>query len=158
MYNYFVGDSKWIDERKYAMQIKGSAVAMLAGQRFGLVCVRKDFGCKPILPKTELAVSRVKEFAFIGLTDEWNLSICLFHAMFGGECYAHEFLNTHPTKACTSCGDDLSKPLGGIVDEADQELFRHAAARFWSDVRRHNVSAERCAAVVCPAARSVFGG
>lgn len=156
MYNYFVGDSKWIDERKYAMQIKGSAVAMLAGQRFGLVCVRKDFGCKPILPKTELAVSRVKEFAFIGLTDEWNLSICLFHAMFGGECYAHEFLNTHPTKACTSCGDDLSKPLGGIVDEADQELFRHAAARFWSDVRLHNVSAERCAAVVCPAARSVF--
>merc|ERR1719414_1687542 len=34
-----------------------------------------------------LAVSRVgSAFAFVGITDEWSLSMCLLHATFGGDC------------------------------------------------------------------------
>eukprot|EP00056_Hartaetosiga_gracilis_P001254 m.43597 g.43597 ORF g.43597 m.43597 type:complete len:321 (+) comp10563_c0_seq3:75-1037(+) len=30
---------------------------------------------------------------FVGVTDEWNTSICLFHAMYGGDINAHEMEN-----------------------------------------------------------------
>merc|ERR1712216_899514 len=37
---------------------------------------------------TGLAISRLDEgFIFVGLTEKWNLSVCLFHAMFGGNCH-----------------------------------------------------------------------
>merc|ERR1711982_201734 len=45
-----------------------------------------------------LALDRLENgFKFIGLTEEWNLSICLFHAMLGGKCLDWEFSKSRPT-------------------------------------------------------------
>lgn len=41
----------------------------------------------------EEALSLVRRFAFVGLTDYWQESICLFHAMFGGHISKHEMDN-----------------------------------------------------------------
>ena len=48
---------------------------------------------------TALAIERVKDVAFVGLTEEWNDSICLFHAMFGGRMNPHSFQNVRSTNS-----------------------------------------------------------
>ena len=40
-----------------------------------------------------------KDFLFVGLTEEWDVSICLFHQMLGGHARAVEFLNTRAGKS-----------------------------------------------------------
>lgn len=46
----------------------------------------------------KVAKSRLrKAFAFVGLTEFWNLSICLFHAEFGGEVSPASFQNVRPS-------------------------------------------------------------
>ena len=158
MYNYFINarSGNWIDERMYAKRVAGSAVMMVAGQRYGLDCLKRARSCKRATPNTELALRRLEtEFAFVGLTNNWALSICLFHAMFGGPCLAHEFLNTRPTNHT-----NLTKPaastasgawLGNFVDKDDSALFAKAKKRFCADVAKHRVTFERCAQI-CPSA------
>merc|ERR1719313_133277 len=41
----------------------------------------------------QAALSRLPKLGFVGLTDNWDLSICLWHAKFGGECLPVEFQN-----------------------------------------------------------------
>jgi len=45
----------------------------------------------------EMAIDRLKTFAFVGDTDDWDNSICLFHAMFGDKFNAHSVTNVRPT-------------------------------------------------------------
>ena len=161
MYNFFVRENhnlRWIDERAYAQRTAGSAVLMLAGQRYGLECLMQRAPCSPVQPNTMLALKRLDtEFAYVGLTDEWALSICLFHAKFGGACLAHEFLNTHPTNSThPTKSTALGRPLGDFVDRDDNMLFSRAAERFWNDVHEYNVTSEHCARTICPAAASHF--
>lgn len=44
-----------------------------------------------------VAINAIRKAAFVGDTDEWDDSICLFHAMFGGEINPHSFSNIRPT-------------------------------------------------------------
>lgn len=46
---------------------------------------------------TEAAIALLDGAAFVGLTEEWNDSICLFHAMYGGELNPHSFSNVRST-------------------------------------------------------------
>ena len=65
------------------------------------------------------------DFAFVGLTDRWNASVCLFHAKYGGEVYAAEFANSRPggkrlagsgaTEAASACSTTRT-----IVPQAHQ--------------------------------------
>ena len=159
MYNYFINaqSGNWIDERTYARRVAGSAVMMMAGQRYGLDCLMRARSCKRATPNTELALRRLKtEFAFVGLTNNWALSICLFHAIFGGPCLAHEFLNTRPThtnprKPPPATNTTSGAWLGNFVDKDDSALFSKAKTRFCADVAKHHVTLERCARI-CPAA------
>ena len=60
---------------------------MLAGQAYGLSCLWLKYGCNlSITPNANKAISRLAGFAFVGLTELYDLSICLFHAMHGGSC------------------------------------------------------------------------
>merc|ERR1712194_737975 len=44
------------------------------------------------LPTSEdvsVAINVLQEgFAFVGITEQWDLSVCLFRAMFGGQCHS----------------------------------------------------------------------
>jgi hypothetical protein len=37
-----------------------------------------------------LAIERLDGFSFVGLEEEWPLSVCLFHVINGGECFGVE--------------------------------------------------------------------
>ena len=61
----------------------------------GTLCAREN----TITPaRIAEAVRVMEEAAFVGVTDEWDESICLFHSMYGGKPLAIEFLNARPTE------------------------------------------------------------
>ena len=96
--------------------------------------------------ETDLAVHRLQEgFGFIGITDEWALSVCLFHAMFGGECHEHSLANNRPGAERTD--DELydTSELHGFVDVADGALYEVGLRIFHSNLETYGVTDESCA-------------
>merc|ERR1712226_143364 len=72
-----------------------------------------------------------EEFAFVGLTDDWNVSVFLFHAMFGGTPDQADFKNTHKGLRQTKFATNASvaaKQLkeSGWQDPYDGPLFMAA--------------------------------
>merc|ERR1711879_65468 len=68
-------------------------------------CVAKLLLGTPCLPLNAVAVATKRlgsDFVFVGLTEYWALSICLFHALFdGAEPDNTEFENYHATPEVT---------------------------------------------------------
>ena len=92
------------------------------------------------------AARRVREgFAFVGLTEEWDLSICLFHKMFGGSCHAFEFADTRPSFAGKSADKDYdTSQLEGWHDDIDEVVYAAALEVFRRNLILFNVSQETC--------------
>lgn len=137
---------------KYARRIQGNVVKMIAGQSHGLSCDIVEFPCDiTIRPNVGLALQRLSSgFAFVGLTEEWTLSVCLFHIRFGGRCSPGEFLNTRPS---ASRMDDKRRNdtliFSEYHDPYDGALFAAVKLRFWSDVEVYGVTRAKCREV-CP--------
>ena len=141
---------------EYAERIVGMATKQLAGQAFGLSCIasnpngRRKYGCSQAKPAIQVALSRLPSYAFVGIVEDWALSICLFHAMFGGKCRSSEFVKyTLNSKRLASVTDAT---FAGVYDPYDWELYSAARARFALDMRVHKVTPARCRATICPAA------
>lgn len=102
-----------------------------------------------------LALRRLDGFKFIGLTEEWELSICLFHKMFGGDCLDVEFQNSRPTESITNATvDDVQEDassafLRRIDDAADNAVYEKASSIFWANVKAFDATPESCASI-CP--------
>ena len=92
------------------------------------------------------AARRVREgFAFVGLTEQWDLSICLFHKMFGGPCRAFEFENTRPSYAGKTADQDYdTAQLQGWHDDIDEVVYAAASEVFRRNLILFNVSQETC--------------
>jgi len=65
------------------------------------------------------AKQRIEKMRFIGITGEWNRSICLFHKQLGGKIYDVEFQNVRPGYNYTKGEFDW------VSDPYDDELYRH---------------------------------
>jgi len=82
-------------------------------------------------------------FSFIGITDQWDLSVCLFNTMFNQACRAGQFLNNRPTKGNSQSLYDTAK-LNGWRDPYDNELFVAATELFEMSLKKYNVSDLSC--------------
>eukprot|EP00050_Salpingoeca_kvevrii_P015525 m.47642 g.47642 ORF g.47642 m.47642 type:complete len:440 (+) comp6369_c0_seq2:83-1402(+) len=102
-----------------------------------------------VTPATlDLAISRLDSFAFAGLTDYWNQSVCLFHHMHGGkvegsqfqdsrigfgysQCESNKLLNNPrlPVPYYSVCSD-YWKNISVTVDPYDWKLFKAVKQRF----------------------------
>ena len=77
-----------------------------------------------------------KGFAFVGLTDLWTPSVCLFHRMLGGAPRAGEFESSRVNRGVNGTGSEKRSgrydeaQLGGYRDEYDEALYATARARF----------------------------
>lgn len=103
------------------------------------------------LPK---ALQRLKGFAFVGLIEHFDLSVCLFHAMFGGKCFPVEFVNMrkgveHQDPA------QLASTISSHEDPYDRAVYNAATEIFWQNVARFDVNSATCARI-CPDAAHVF--
>lgn len=75
------------------------------------------------------ALAMVKEMAFVGLTEYWDLSICLFQRMFGGTVNIAQLVDFHEGASHVDELYDESQLLG-FVDEVDEAIYRAAHERF----------------------------
>merc|ERR1719343_1103894 len=91
-----------------------------------------------------LAKQRLREgFVFVGLTDEWDLSVCLLHAVFGGECLSSDFYNSRPGTNHSDDGYDTSV-LMGYTDAPDGALYAEATVLFSEQLQRYGLSLDAC--------------
>merc|ERR1719254_60533 len=76
--------------------------------------------------------------AFVGLTDRWDESVCLFHLMYGQRLDASEFKDEHHSRFRHDTSSQWNEiELGGFVDEADEQIYAAAVKRFNELVHRH---------------------
>ena len=119
-----------------------------------------------VVPNVRLALHRLRRgFAFVGLTEEWALSICLFHAALGGACHAVEFENARPSPEPEARGRstywsrkekaETLADVDRVADPYDEAVYAAAKARFWRDVSTHKLTSDKCTQL-CPAARRQF--
>lgn len=135
--------------RHYSRLVEGCGVKMMNGN-----------GCGEDVEVTDQMLTQAlfrlgDGFAFVGLTEEWALSVCLFHAMFGGDCHEREFLNVRPGTNRSEDGYDVSE-LGGWHDTWDGALYKRATEIFWANIDKFHVSRDSCAKDVCSNAPAVF--
>jgi len=136
---------------EYAQYIQGCQTKMLSRHmecESAPVC---SDGIPPRQKETALALTRLHQgIAFVGITDSWDLSMCLFHAKFGGSCKAEDFTNVHPGTNSTARSAYDTSDLHGFVDEADNLIFAAAERLFREDLERFGVTDERCEATCWP--------
>lgn len=155
----------------------GTQTRMLSGQAKGTecnsvaaltcqsqpACVNASAFCPANRPpaNTTLALTRLaRGFAFVGLTDAWPLSVCLFHRMHGGECTIDDLEDAHPT------GDPTEPSVNPVFDDEatlyaasarfsdpdDDAIFSAAKDMFCTALRDYDVSHASCRASICPVA------
>lgn len=93
------------------------------------------------LPTRQTAIDRLHNFKFVGLVEEWELSVCLFHRLLGGEPHPDEFGKTGAHDKYDSYQDTCTaEAVAGIpVDADDSKLYETGTQIFWSQVQ-HAVS------------------
>ena len=129
----------------------------------------------PALTNASRAIVRMHTFAFVGLLEQWDLSICLLHARFGGRCVGAEFGNNRRAEDARvdvwgAAGRRRNKTdfaiqraslvnASTVLDSArswlhpsdpDVPLYDAARRRFERDVEAAGLSEERCKQL-CPA-------
>mmetsp|Transcript_28351 Transcript_28351/g.62775 ORF Transcript_28351/g.62775 Transcript_28351/m.62775 type:complete len:440 (+) Transcript_28351:67-1386(+) len=105
----------------------------------------------------ELAMTRLEKVGFFGLTDEWDETVCLFHAMYGGaSCVEAEFIRGRPGKARNASERYDLKAYGitRYVPGLDDRLYRHAVKLFHERLAEYDLTLRACAAQICPRAKS----
>ncbi|KAG8462073.1 hypothetical protein KFE25_011523 [Diacronema lutheri] len=148
----------------YARKLQGCQVRFLT--RGGDQCDSREQ--PPTTAEVQRAIFLLKRFQFVGIAEEWDLTICLWHRMFGGgrvapngtalpwwgACNATQFRNTRPTgvplavdQAATlhaATARDVSV-LGDFRDEADRRLYAIGRMLFQRRLAEFNVTHAACA-------------
>lgn len=129
---------------EYANATAGCAVRMLT--RDGLPCGAA--GGYPSESEVSFAKQRLREgFAFVGLTEKWELSMCLFDTMFNVPCQSWQFGSSRPSHQTSQNSDDAGydlEPLKGVRDPFDGALYAEAQKIFEENLKRYNVSEASC--------------
>jgi len=125
--------------REYALAVSGCAVKMLT--RGGKnVCENQT---EALDTEVAEAVGRLEsDFAFVGLTEEWYLSVCLFHAMFGGAAASVELMN----RGSSSPYD--TSDLEGWTDRFDGPVYEKATQLFQMNIGLYGLSEGTCASLL----------
>ena len=168
----FTGGDEWAVKAflHYAHSRRGHVAAMLSGD---MRDAPYRTGCPPATPRLEdagppsqqaitAAISRLDGFKFVGLTDQWEQSVCLFHRMHGDNlCKPAELFNSRPTLSPAllhRAGSHYNTPgykaffhERNLVEQADGALFDAARKRFMHDLWRYNVTRKSCRRIRCVA-------
>lgn len=143
----------------FVRRFQGCAVKMMtrSGLEMGVHCG----GGEPSGEEVQEALRRIDQFVFVGLTERWGLSMCLFRKIFGGHCLGSDFLNTRPSdvsqgsklflqrSAFSTEGefhfkDWSQEELNGFVDKYDGQLYERVVKKFESLLEAHGVSDSSC--------------
>jgi len=145
-----------IDPVKYGKCVRDCATNMIIGHGCGHRTKYNGTGSLVRRQTVTLAVHRVAKFGFVGLTEEWLLSVCLWHAKFGGAILEAELANTRPgissgikkksIDPSSSSEYDVKTLFKGWEPSDDMKVYNAAKERFWKEVKDHNLTTEGCSA------------
>ena len=96
-------------------------------------------GDPPSSKEVETAISRLRKFAFVGLAEEWDASICLFHAQFGGRCHDYESAESSAEPSDAPLKSTLQNDSGVPRDKYDGELYAAAEEIFHGRLKEYGV-------------------
>jgi len=112
--------------------------------------------CRHTLPTDkEIIVGKKilrRDFSFVGITEKYDLSVCLFRFMFGGPCVPSMFSNVHKgaglstTYVNTSATVYDTSVLQGFTDTADRALYKQGVLIFHKLLMQYNVTEDGCQA------------
>jgi len=124
---------------EYADFVQGCTVKMLARTGSYETC-----GEKPSPSESEVgtAIRMLNGIPFVGITEEWDLSVCLFRKLFGGQCYGSDFFNTRP-EIIQEFNATIAD-LRGWTDSHDRRLYEAGKKLFHARLREHGLSRETC--------------
>jgi hypothetical protein len=134
--------------KEYAACVDSCMTNMLVGHS----CGYQGKGSKPVYLRK--ALERLPQLGFVGLTDHWEMSMCLWHAKFGGECLPAEFKNVRPGPHRAEYDE---KTLGASTNWNDQAIYDKAAELFVKDLEKYEVNPHTCATKYCPEVAHLFG-
>lgn len=118
------------------MLVRGDA--RRGGAQGAAICGGKSENERPVSEEEkQLAIQRVNEMNFVGITEQYDLSLCLFHKIHGGQCLDREFSNTRKGKYRTTVGLEDFK-------DVDDPLYEVALAKFWSLMEKHGADRPSC--------------
>lgn len=169
---FFAGKHGWQERTRrgvtplsYAHKLQGCQVRYLT--RGGDQCDSRQQ--PPSEKEVERAILAIKRFQFVGISEEWDLSICLWHRMFGAAsaaaggggtrpwwsaCRPQHFRNTRPTGLPLAVNQQATvhaaterdvSALNGFRDEADRRLYAIGRRLFRRRLAEFNVSHASCA-------------
>jgi len=118
----------------YVRCISGCMANMISGQ--GRCSRLKPDSEKARISKLEVAKAKLSRFAFVGVTERWNESMCLFAKLFpreGGKAYPEDRVNRNYRPSLAKSCEDLVEDVwrkNGYRDEEDEEVYAYAVQRF----------------------------
>lgn len=140
----------------YARHTQGMAVKMFTRRTQMWIYDPLDHNqsSPPTSDEVSLAVKTLQDdVAFVGLTEKWSFSICLLHAMFGGECPSFEFENIPIVggESGKTSHHNVSE-LHGWVDKHDGVLYAEATRIFNANLKKYGVNESNCPSACSPRA------
>mmetsp|Transcript_58430 Transcript_58430/g.107866 ORF Transcript_58430/g.107866 Transcript_58430/m.107866 type:complete len:389 (+) Transcript_58430:70-1236(+) len=131
---------------------QGGSITSLASQRLGCtVRTIVRLGRSPCLksdsaPSEREAAQAVKflqqGFAFVGIAEEWELTVCLFHQIFGGPCHSFELKDM--TDSQEEAANNSAALQAMKTDALDEQVYLEGVRRFQLDKQSYGVSQSSC--------------
>ncbi|CAJ1441878.1 unnamed protein product [Effrenium voratum] len=81
------------------------------------------------------ALQMLHAMSFVGLSEKWDLSICLFHRMFGGKANIGQLQDLHKGPVHEESYNESL--LEGFEDEVDEAIYRAAVEKFQGLLREY---------------------
>jgi hypothetical protein len=155
----------------YAKAMRGCAVRLLTSKSVA-PCETPTPRRPPSRAATMRAIETLRQFQFVGITEQWELTVCLWHRLYGGrkptlfragrpwwaKCAASHFTNTRigkGNKAGGASGYNASALLPDFVDERDGQLYHAGLRLFRSQLQRYGLSEETCEPCFAHARRTI---
>eukprot|EP00811_Abedinium_folium_P000392 NODE_10359_length_1358_cov_2.223396.p1 GENE.NODE_10359_length_1358_cov_2.223396~~NODE_10359_length_1358_cov_2.223396.p1 ORF type:complete len:313 (+),score=76.04 NODE_10359_length_1358_cov_2.223396:107-1045(+) len=136
-----------------AKQYQGCYAKMLNG----LSCGAEDTSDMQLSMYADNAIVTLHtQFAFVGIVEDWDISVCLFHVMLGGSCNEREFVNVDRIGNDTIKTYDQEAVLGSWFDKYDHLVYEAARTTYYKNIIRHTVSKKLCRETACKDARGHF--
>lgn len=128
----------WLASSRWAADAQGAMVKTIAGVPRGWHPGLQKYSFpdaeQPPQALVREACRRLQLFMFVGITDYWHASVCLFHAQHGGVVRPVELENVRQGR-CTAQHCAVREVHCG--DAADQQLFACALELFWQRLEEH---------------------
>jgi hypothetical protein len=133
----FVRNPNLISPVEYGKCVENCTANMLTG---------RDCGASGEVD-VQHAMGIVNKIGFVGLAEEWGLSMCLWHRRFGGRLLNVELENAKQgiqSASMSWIGRHDEQLLGDWRPAADTLVYNAAVRRFWEEVSTYGIDRSLC--------------